>query len=215
MADDLRTFLDRRERELAEALADKHHQFQEELRPIEAELAEVRRAKGALGMPRHYRLHAEAGTYRITDGEFSSARSITTTGVVISAPRMASQLHSPNVIVEAAAVVGNEAEQYGTTYQGPVSDDSPYARLTMKDLVRKALREHFKDGATAQQLLDFFRDAWGRHIERHNLSPQLSRLRSDEEIGWKDNVWFLLKAKAPNGAATTNARPVAADKFEG
>jgi len=40
----------------------------------------------------------------------------------------------------------------------------------------KALSEQFQHGATTKQLVNFFKDAWGRDIERTNLSPQLSRL---------------------------------------
>lgn len=81
----------------------------------------------------------------------------------------------------------------GTVWNTPmVDEESPYARMTMKDLVRKALGERFKDGATAAQLIEFFRNAWDRHIERANLSPQLSRLKQDREIDRRGNVWFLV-----------------------
>ena len=53
----------------------------------------------------------------------------------------------------------------------------------MKQLIVKVLIEHFKDGATARQMIDFFRDAWGRNIERQNLSPQISRLYQEGTIG--------------------------------
>jgi hypothetical protein len=68
-----------------------------------------------------------------------------------------------------------------------------YEKLTMKQLVVKVLREHFPQGATTRQMVDFFRDAWGRNIERPNLSPQLSRLHQDGILGRGDNHrWFLL-----------------------
>ena len=37
----------------------------------------------------------------------------------------------------------------------------------------KALSEQFQHGATTKQLVNFFKDAWGRDIERTNLSPRL------------------------------------------
>jgi hypothetical protein len=70
---------------------------------------------------------------------------------------------------------------------------SPYAKLTMKQLVRKALDEHFTNGATANELLDFFRNAWGRHdIVRTSLSPQLSRLKQDGVVTLKGMRWHLV-----------------------
>ena len=74
----------------------------------------------------------------------------------------------------------------------PKAAPSPYAELTMKQLVRKALDEHFTNGATAIELLDFFRNAWGRHdIVRTSLSPQLSRLKRDKVIELDGYVWQL------------------------
>jgi hypothetical protein len=74
-----------------------------------------------------------------------------------------------------------------------VVSPSPYEHLTMKQLITKALMEHFLSGATAKQLREFFRDAWARNIDRASLSPQLSRLRSDKIIDRDGNVWFLIK----------------------
>jgi hypothetical protein len=80
------------------------------------------------------------------------------------------------------AVVGRDVEQ------------SHYAKMTMKQLVKKALIEHFHNGATANQLLDFFRDAWGRDdILRTSLSPQLSRLKDEGEIRLDGLVWTLIE----------------------
>jgi hypothetical protein len=72
----------------------------------------------------------------------------------------------------------------------------PYARMTMKELVRKVLSEHFHNGATTRQMLEFFRDAWGRDIERTNLSPQVSRLSQEGIIGrLDDGRWYLIEPK--------------------
>jgi hypothetical protein len=74
--------------------------------------------------------------------------------------------------MNAAAVASMATMSSGT----PLPLLVAYENLTMKELVVKALREHFRDGATAKQLREFFRDGWGRDIARENLSPQLSRL---------------------------------------
>lgn len=72
---------------------------------------------------------------------------------------------------------------------------SPYSRMTIKELVKKALVEHFPEGATANDLLDVFANAWGRtEIERTSLSPQLSRLRRDNILFRQGHIWRLTAA---------------------
>lgn len=69
---------------------------------------------------------------------------------------------------------------------------SPYSHLTIKELVKKALHEYFERGATANQLLDLFANAWGRtDVVRTSLSPQLSRLRHEGEVFREGQVWRL------------------------
>lgn len=71
-------------------------------------------------------------------------------------------------------------------------DSSPYAGLTIKQLVTKALDEQFPSGATASQLLELFSSGWGRSdIVRTSLSPQLSRLRKEGRVDRRGTVWFL------------------------
>jgi hypothetical protein len=68
------------------------------------------------------------------------------------------------------------------------------ARMTIKEMVVQALGEHFPSGATANQLLDYFRLEWGRKEMRTSLSPQLSRLKEGGIITLRGKVWHL----APN-----------------
>jgi hypothetical protein len=69
---------------------------------------------------------------------------------------------------------------------------SEFRHLTMKQLVRMALDEHFPNGATANELLDHFHRDFGRtDIMRSSLSPQLSRMKSDGEIRREGLVWKL------------------------
>lgn len=69
---------------------------------------------------------------------------------------------------------------------------SPYGKMTIKQLVRKALSEHFPEGATANQLLELFQNAWGRNdIVRTSLSPQLSRLGAEGSLFRRGQVWRL------------------------
>jgi len=69
---------------------------------------------------------------------------------------------------------------------------SPYIHLTIKDLIKKALEEFFIEGATANELLDLFSNAWGRtDIARTSLSPQLSRLRKEGVLFRVGTAWHL------------------------
>ncbi|WEK45613.1 MAG: hypothetical protein P0Y56_11290 [Candidatus Andeanibacterium colombiense] len=65
--------------------------------------------------------------------------------------------------------------------------------LTFQQLVVKALSEHLTNGATANELLDFFRREWGKEIMRTSLSPQLSRLKADDVIELRGKVWHLVR----------------------
>lgn len=85
----------------------------------------------------------------------------------------------------------------------PRAVPSHYQSLTMKGLVLKALREHFHDGATANELIEFFANAWGRtDVVRSSLSPQLSRLKVEGKITLRGYKWLLVplgKNEAPTG----------------
>ncbi len=80
---------------------------------------------------------------------------------------------------------------------------SPYFRLTIKQLVQKALDEHFQDGATANDMLHLFENVYGRgDIARTSLSPQLSRLREDGIIFRTGHLWRLRQKRSDEKAAT-------------
>lgn len=73
----------------------------------------------------------------------------------------------------------------------PIPMPSQYQTASIKDLVLRALYEHFREGATPAQLREFFRDAYGRSVDRGSLSPQLTRLREDEVVERDGSVWKL------------------------
>jgi hypothetical protein len=86
-----------------------------------------------------------------------------------------------------------------TTNVIPTTDAtrSPYFRFTFKELVVKALAEHFPQGATANQMLDLFANVWGRgDIVRTSLSPQLSRLKDENRIFREGHVWHLRRHRS-------------------
>lgn len=71
-----------------------------------------------------------------------------------------------------------------------------FEHFTIKELIVKALTDHYKQGAGAADLVEFIKNAYGRAVERSSLSPQLSRLKQD---GWveqqADGAWNLTNEK--------------------
>src|SRR5262249_28295215 len=57
---------------------------------------------------------------------------------------------------------GHALAHSAATVVEPIDWADGYKNMTMKDLVALALAEQFKNGATANQLLDFFVHAWKR-----------------------------------------------------
>jgi hypothetical protein len=69
---------------------------------------------------------------------------------------------------------------------------SPYDNMTIKQLVVQALRDNRgfrREGASTEQLREFIGHAYGRHIDRSSLTPQLSRLREDKLLVLIDGRW--------------------------
>jgi len=209
----LRDFLERRERGLVGEIA----ALQGQLAPKEAELAEVRRAKGALGMPSLGAQLSALGAMHV-DADVVPAATFTQSSAPSDPPppkltdqtvhnspvrqnnswEIAAHVHAEHERRNRAAAVG------AATMMMMMSRDTPLAlrtsvpqHLTMKELVIKALTEHFRDGASAKQLREFFRDGWGRDIPRENLSPQLTRLYRDKIVGRREpDMWYLLPANS-------------------
>ncbi len=69
-----------------------------------------------------------------------------------------------------------------------------YARMTNKELALQALTEHFPQGATAAELLRFFKADWGREIDLSSFSPQLSRLVQAGVLEKEGRVWKIKQA---------------------
>ena len=51
--------------------------------------------------------------------------------------------------------------------------------LTIKEMILRALKDHFHGGATPSELRDYMRTAYGRDVDRNSISPQLARLRDE------------------------------------
>jgi hypothetical protein len=168
----LRQFLEGHEEDLTAQISE----FRGNLTPLEAELAEVKRAKAAIGLNVSQIASTVEGIAQVIAGVGRF------TMVLNEAQKRAAE------ILEA----GQRNNTIDVTPTSP--PPSPYANLTMKQLVLKALTEHFHCGATTRELIEFFRDAWGRNIERTNLSPQISRLYQEGAIGRAESTkqWYLV-----------------------
>lgn len=89
--------------------------------------------------------------------------------------------------------------------------DTSIKGQTLKQLTVRALQDHFPGGASAAQLLDVFRNAYGREVERSSLSPQLSRLKEAGVIDLDGNrLWRLVPKN--NGPAASAARLVGGEE---
>jgi hypothetical protein len=219
MADDykdesIRAYLERREKELVRRLADQHLATV----MIEAELAEVRRAKNAVvsGATGLFGLRPSVSSdpYQPSRANLIAAlladnpaaqvekkepapepeRNIEASQVLEDAKPLEGSVHQASTRLQGSASIYCEPAHFKLTLHPPrIEASSPYANLTMKQLTIKALNEHFEEGATAKDLIDLFRNAYGRDIKRENLSPQLSRLLKDAIIGRRGHTWFLKK----------------------
>jgi hypothetical protein len=76
--------------------------------------------------------------------------------------------------------------------------------LTFKDKIKITLSEEFPNGASSRDILDYCNETWPDCIiKRSSISPQLSRLKSEEIIVLDDGIWRLAseKEEAPEGAS--------------
>ncbi len=80
----------------------------------------------------------------------------------------------------------------------PFGKPPDLSKLTMKQLATKALSEHFRNGATANELLELFHKVWGRNdVLRESLSPQLSRLNKEGKLNYDGKRWHLALPSPP------------------
>lgn len=94
-------------------------------------------------------------------------------------------------------------------------ENALHAGKTMKELTLEALSEHFPSGATANKLIEFFQNRWGRtDILRSSLSPQLSRLKQDGLIRLRGKTWFISKSEKGPDAETSEPNSNAGDVAE-
>jgi hypothetical protein len=80
-----------------------------------------------------------------------------------------------------------------------------YEKMTIKQLVIRALLDHFKAGGNAIAIRDFIQDAYGRDILPSSLRPQLHRLKADGILGQEPSTdtWDFQDGMRSRYAAST------------
>jgi hypothetical protein len=119
------------------------------------------------------------------------------------------EVRTAHAAISVKGPAGPATYSYAVVSAHHSGDAGPYADLTMKELAVKALNEHFQNGATANQMLEFFRNAWGRKIERSSFSPQLTRLKREGVIARAGLMWHLMP-----GAPVPKSRVEIVREFE-
>jgi hypothetical protein len=79
------------------------------------------------------------------------------------------------------------------SWLGQVARDS-FAGMTIKQLVRRALRDNHPNGMAATALREYIRNNYGRDVEPNSLRPQLARLKAAGWIQQSGEVWVLAPA---------------------
>lgn len=70
-------------------------------------------------------------------------------------------------------------------------------KMTIKEGVIEVLKRVYPEGLTALSILERLRADIGLDYPRTSLSPQLSRLKNEEKVILKGNVWYLNKENGP------------------
>jgi len=69
------------------------------------------------------------------------------------------------------------------------------SRTTLKDMIVGVLQEH-SSGADSYKILELIKEKYGIEVKRESLSPQLSRLKNDDNVlELRGSDWFLIPQK--------------------
>jgi hypothetical protein len=82
----------------------------------------------------------------------------------------------------------------------PVLTDprSKYERMTIKELVIQSLIDHFPEGAKVGDIRKFIKEGYGRDVDQGSLRPQMHRLKADgvlEQDSVNGEIWNLIPRK--------------------
>ena len=94
----------------------------------------------------------------------------------------------------------DQQNPYGILNQNPYTPLPLLSQsMTIKEMILRALNDHFREGATPSELRDYMSTAYGREIDRNSISPQLARLREEGVIMQSnhpsDGKWRLIPGK--------------------
>jgi hypothetical protein len=171
--DTLRSFLERRERELTHQIA----AVRGELQLKEKELAEIRAVRATL------------------------APSVPTPAV--PAPAVPPPVPDTTTFDAAANLIRATGENRGAaSVAHPLQHESVLiggAKRTIKSMILTALTSHFDDGATLAELRTFIMDVFGQEIDRTSISPQLARLRDEGAVEQRGRKWRLSEPASQRG----------------
>lgn len=69
------------------------------------------------------------------------------------------------------------------------------SKITLKDMIVGVLQEH-SNGADSYKILEMIKEKYSIDVKRESLSPQLSRLKNDDNLlELRGSDWFLLPQK--------------------
>ena len=188
MAESLRDFLDRRERELLIELVPAENQ----VLAIRAELAEIHHAKASL----------EASAKQLTD-EVHRERGVLDPSLG-SSPGELRPFGFGSLGERRPFGLGGVVD-FGGLESGPLT--LRQERLSIKQMILMVLEQEVKfrrHGATASEIRESIKNEFGREIEGTSLSPQLSRLRDDGYVDVHENRWKLTNPRAKTAMSLTN-----------
>jgi hypothetical protein len=183
VAESLREFLDRRERELLIELAPAENQ----VLAIRAELTEIRRAKDSLEAPANNPL-AEA---------LRGSGGLDPTSPDNTMPPNFGRLAATEISDSAALAAAPRPFGFGGLAGVPLP--LRQERLSIKQMILMALEQEVKfrrHGATASEIRESIKNEFGREVDGTSLSPQLSRLRADGYVDVHENRWKLTNPRA-------------------
>ncbi len=201
----LRDFLDQRDKELTELVAERKRR----IIPCEAELEEIQRAKNALRIDQGPILHAQTNSLRkyLSSREQQLRKTVDEVagdlGDIMNELAEIRKVKSEIGLSPAKEMSVNDSCETPLAEWANVPDSVgiPYQSMTIGQLALLALKDHFRSGASIAQIVAFFRDKWGREIDRPSLSPQLSRLYKRDEVGRIPSLpgWFYIAPGASLG----------------
>lgn len=69
------------------------------------------------------------------------------------------------------------------------------SRTTLKDMIVGVLQQ-YQSGADSYKILELIKEKYGIEVKRESLSPQLSRLKNDDNVlELRGSDWFLIPQK--------------------